>query len=824
MPFRRPSSFVATAAAAALVVLASPQWLLVVVAAAGASSSSSDGEFLGYLPGEGEGGVELEGEVEDTSGMDESSLLQKAPLSPEVYAANNGSKMTEPFLVALRRESVPIYRRGKVASFKTSYSGVLSLGTPAQEFRVVFDTGSGHLVLPAAECQSEACLVPGRQKFNMSASTTSKAINSDGTLVPEGEECDQVTIGFGTGEITGEFTKDIVCFDSAAAAGEKFNSEAVAVAGEHLLSSSNASNHSELCVEMSVILAVEMSSQPFKTFRFDGILGLGLDGLALSSEFSFFEMLLGKNLPQAQFGIFLTEGEHDEESEVSFGGVDQRRVMEPLSWANVVMPEHGHWQVRIKAVRIDGHELDICKDGTCRGVVDTGTSHLGVPVPADKEMAELLTTDAEDLLDCRYANTPDIEIELEDGYVLNLMPWNYMRRLPLREGVSVSSANGVTLNGTEANGTNASANGSVPIPSSSAAGEVAAADAATEAAAGGGATDAASADEASTGISSEVHKDQQEPEEQEKEQQQEAGESSEAATSSPTAHEQQTQTQMPMPMQSEPQARSEMISEGTSLLQSDLPLVGDEDKEAATTTAAERTSEAEVDQRKQQQQQQQQDPQQSAEEQRSEAKEVPESDQSAQASEGSGQEEPQDQGKDQDKAQDQSEQSSNQNAEPGRTTIEEEQEDAPVKRFCRPRLMPVRLPAPLGPKLFILGEPVLHRYYTVYDWANHRVGFSLARNKRNTMDPAELAGMKGQLPHEVDMLLMQQRLTMKREASPSEPSQRVLPDSSGSGQEVALPGASAPSNLEGDDYEEETVFMQVKLRMTLRERRAAPSP
>ena len=28
----------------------------------------------------------------------------------------------------------------------------------------------------------------------------------------------------------------------------------------------------------------------------------------------------------------------------------------------------------------------------------------------------------------------------------------------------------------------------------------------------------------------------------------------------------------------------------------------------------------------------------------------------------------------------------------------------------------VKLPEPLGPKLFILGEPVLHRYYTVYDW------------------------------------------------------------------------------------------------------------
>ena len=34
----------------------------------------------------------------------------------------------------------------------------------------------------------------------------------------------------------------------------------------------------------------------------------------------------------------------------------------------------------------------------------------------------------------------------------------------------------------------------------------------------------------------------------------------------------------------------------------------------------------------------------------------------------------------------------------------------------------VKLPEPLGPKLFILGEPVLHRYYTVYDWEQKKVG------------------------------------------------------------------------------------------------------
>jgi hypothetical protein len=46
---------------------------------------------------------------------------------------------------------------------------------------------------------------------------------------------------------------------------------------------------------------------------------------------------------------------------------------------------------------------------------------------------------------------------------------------------------------------------------------------------------------------------------------------------------------------------------------------------------------------------------------------------------------------------------------------------------CRSLLLPIDMPAPLGPKVFILGEPFLRRYVTVYDLAEKRVGFALAR-------------------------------------------------------------------------------------------------
>jgi len=346
---------------------------------------------------------------------------------------------SRPYLVPLRRESVPVRRHGKIASFKTSYSGVISVGFPKrQEFRVVFDTGSGHIVLPALECGSETCLL--HRRYNMGASQSASMVNMDGSPLAAGEYADQATIGFGTGEITGEFVKDRVCLGPAEI------TKADATDGEQ-------TQANPPCLDVALIMAIEMSAQPFKSFGFDGILGLGLGSLALSPSFSFFDVLTkSPGSGSHHFAVYLTEHEGDgEESEVAIGGYNGKRLLEPLAWSPVAKQDLGYWQVRILAIRINGKTLDVCKDGTCHGVVDTGSSHLGVPAPYDKEVAELVTQEANDILDCRLVDAPTIEIELPGGNI-TIYPETYMRRLPLREGVSVGSAKGVSMTAAEANG------------------------------------------------------------------------------------------------------------------------------------------------------------------------------------------------------------------------------------------------------------------------------------------------------------------------------------------------------------------------------------
>jgi hypothetical protein len=43
------------------------------------------------------------------------------------------------------------------ASHASEYYGQVLVGTPAQEFLVVFDTGSGNLLIPSVDCEDESC-------------------------------------------------------------------------------------------------------------------------------------------------------------------------------------------------------------------------------------------------------------------------------------------------------------------------------------------------------------------------------------------------------------------------------------------------------------------------------------------------------------------------------------------------------------------------------------------------------------------------------------------------------------------------------------------
>lgn len=311
--------------------------------------------------------------------------------------------------IPLRKQYVPISRNGTVIAYKTSYFGHLSVGTPdPQTFTVVFDTGSGHLILPSTKCESETCRK--HRRYDRAASPNSVDIDYDGTPIQPGKPRDQLSVSFGTGEVVGEFVEDSVCIG--------------------LPSQGN-------CTKIRVVLANKMTDEPFGLFAFDGVLGLGLGSLALTPQFSFFGQLIGQNPGvKPHFAVYMAHTDEGR-SAVSFGGHDPRYASSALEWAPVAMPELGYWQVHIKAVYIGDTVLDDCADGGCRAILDTGTSLLGVPRQMSRGMHRMLARPvpgehgdpARATADCRSVPGHEIRFDL-GGPQITLGTEDYSRPKP----------------------------------------------------------------------------------------------------------------------------------------------------------------------------------------------------------------------------------------------------------------------------------------------------------------------------------------------------------------------------------------------------------
>jgi len=288
--------------------------------------------------------------------------------------------------VALQRRTYQAEQRGGRMVHKTAFFGNIRIGTPGQTFVVVFDTGSGNLLVPAAECTSEACRA--HAQYQQSRSSTAERLRCDGASSPNKPPDDEITVVFGTGEIWGRCVQDNICL------------------GGH-------------CNRGTFIAATYESRSPFKSFVFDGVLGLALDQMSQGPDFSFMERLrVSRALRQSVFSVFLSEDD-TETSEVTFGRVRQEHLASDLFWVPVSR-NTGYWEVQINDITIDNHPQELCID--CHVAVDTGTSELAGPSSVIQELAVRLNV----MEDCsNYHTLPRLGFVI-GGHILNLEPKDYV--------------------------------------------------------------------------------------------------------------------------------------------------------------------------------------------------------------------------------------------------------------------------------------------------------------------------------------------------------------------------------------------------------------
>jgi len=336
-------------------------------------------------------------------------LLVQVAASMQLSVDAGGHATSSIQSIPLQKQYVPVSVGGKVVAHKTAYYGQVYAGGPnPQNFTVVFDTGSGHVILPSTRCDSETCMK--HRRYNRAASSTALDMNYDGKPVrPSAADRDQLVVSFGTGQVRGEFVEEKICL-------------------------STGPND---CVSLRIVLAMSMTPDPFSLFFFDGVLGLGLTALTLRPQFGFMDQMIAQRPGmQPRFAVFLSRTDKVD-SVISFGGHDERMASSEFVWAPVARASLGFWQVNVKAVRINGVALDVCANGDCHAILDTGTSLLAVPRPALRTMTRMLARPVPESLsahgtevDCR--NVPGAKIEFDlGGFVVSLGEEDYSRPAPL---------------------------------------------------------------------------------------------------------------------------------------------------------------------------------------------------------------------------------------------------------------------------------------------------------------------------------------------------------------------------------------------------------
>eukprot|EP00971_Amphidinium_carterae_P071360 1411358-Amphidinium_carterae.1 len=149
------------------------------------------------------------------------------------------------------------------------YYGQVEVGTPPQKFTVIFDTGSGHLLLPSESCDSAAC--SRHKRFSEKNSSTAVPIAwADEPLARASDDTDRDTkvINFASGDAVGQFVRDRVCLGSPAA----------------------------FCADADFVEMTEESDDPFRDAEWDGVLGLG-QAISDAPEFDVFGVLAKNATP-----------------------------------------------------------------------------------------------------------------------------------------------------------------------------------------------------------------------------------------------------------------------------------------------------------------------------------------------------------------------------------------------------------------------------------------------------------------------------------------------------------------------------------------------
>jgi hypothetical protein len=279
---------------------------------------------------------------------------------------------------------VPVVKRNKnksgqyVESLKNSHNteltGKIKIGTPPQEFTVIFDTGSSNFWLPGHACEGSG----DRKKYIPHQSST---------FAPSTK---QISLQYGKGAAEGKIATDHVEVAGLAAKNVSF-------------------------AHLTALKGMDPKS------KFDGLIGLAFPDIAAGEVTTFLDHLLDQEIiDDASFSLYMSPNS----SALILGGTDPKYHVGPFKYFPV--RDDGYWNVEVESFRL-GHTF--YEDESLNGLVvmfDSGTSRIIVGKPVLAFILKELGIQEGAGYPTEIINyLPPIKLELGDDLV-TIPPSSYM--------------------------------------------------------------------------------------------------------------------------------------------------------------------------------------------------------------------------------------------------------------------------------------------------------------------------------------------------------------------------------------------------------------
>jgi len=217
------------------------------------------------------------------------------------------------------------------------YYGPVSIGSPAQTFEVVYDTGSSNLWIPSSKCRFTQVPCDLHKKYY---SDKSHSYVANGTAF---------SIQYGSGAMGGFLSQDTVTVGGIAVKNQTF---------------------------------AEATKEPGLAFifaKFDGILGLAYQTISVDDVVPvFYNMVAQKLVASPVFAFWLNRNANASiGGELVFGGVDASHYTGDFTFLPVT--RQGYWQFVLDDLQIAGQSIKACNSSGCPAIADSGTSLLAGP-------------------------------------------------------------------------------------------------------------------------------------------------------------------------------------------------------------------------------------------------------------------------------------------------------------------------------------------------------------------------------------------------------------------------------------------------------------